>query len=208
MMEAARILKAIGVKPRRTIRVALWSGEEQGLLGSQAYVKQHFGSAEAPKPEYFKFGGYFNIDSGTGRARGMSVFGPPAAAQILRETLAPFIDIGVMGALPSRSRALGGSDNTSFSQAGLPGIGVNQDPIEYNSATWHTNLDNYERIIEDDAKKSAIAIAAAVYQLAMRDDLLPRFAAGEMPPLPPPAGSRPATAAPATNGAPSRPPGR
>jgi hypothetical protein len=83
----------------------------------------------------------------------MSVFGPPDAAQILRETISPFVDLGVMGALPSRSRGLGGSDNTSFSQAGLPGIGVNQDPIEYNSATWHTNLDNYERIIEDDAKK-------------------------------------------------------
>jgi carboxypeptidase Q len=206
MMEAARILKALGVKPRRTIRVALWSGEEEGLLGSQAYVKEHFGSVDNPKPDYFKFGGYFNIDSGTGRARGMSVFGPPAAAQVLRETIAPFVDIGVMGALASQSRALGGSDNTSFSQAGLPGIGVSQDPIEYNSATWHTNLDNYERIIEDDAKKSAIAIAAAVYQLAMRDALLPRFTAAEMPALPPPAG-RP-TPAPATQAAPSRPPGR
>ena len=208
MMEAARILKAIGVKPRRTIRVALWSGEEQGLLGSQAYVKEHFGSADNPKPEYFKFGGYFNIDSGTGRARGMSVFGPPAAAQILREIIAPFADIGVMGALPSRSRALGGSDNTSFSQAGLPGIGVSQDPIEYNSATWHTNLDNYERVIEDDAKKSAIAIAAAVYQLALRDELLPRFSAADMPPLPPATGARPTPTTPPTQAAPARPPGR
>ncbi|HMS43857.1 MAG TPA: M20/M25/M40 family metallo-hydrolase, partial [Pyrinomonadaceae bacterium] len=83
MMEAARILKAIGVKPRRTIRVALWSGEEQGLLGSKAYVAQHFGSFESPKPFYEKFGGYFNIDSGTGKARGMSVFGPTEAADIL-----------------------------------------------------------------------------------------------------------------------------
>ncbi|MEP7272727.1 MAG: M20/M25/M40 family metallo-hydrolase [Acidobacteriota bacterium] len=197
MMEAARILKAIGVKPRRTIRVALWSGEEQGLLGSQAYVKEHFGSAENPKPNFFKLGGYFNIDSGTGRARGLSVFGPAEAAQVLRQVVAPFEDIGVMGALASRSRGLGGSDNTSFSQAGLPGIGVTQDPIEYNSATWHTNLDNYERIIEDDARKSAIAIAAAVYQLAMRDELLRRFSAEQMPPLPPPRaeGAPPATPA-------------
>ena len=186
MMEAARILKALAVKPRRTIRVALWSGEEQGLLGSQAYVKEHFGSAENPKPDFLKFGGYFNIDSGTGRARGMSVFGPPETAAVLREAVASFEDLGVMGASASRSRGLGGSDNTSFSQAGLPGIGIRQDPIEYNSATWHTNLDNYERIIEDDAKNSAVVIAAALYRLAVRDELLPRFSKEQMPPLPPP----------------------
>ncbi|HXG67206.1 MAG TPA: M20/M25/M40 family metallo-hydrolase, partial [Blastocatellia bacterium] len=184
MMEAARILKALGVKPRRTIRVALWSGEEQGLLGSLAYVKQHFGTFEDPKPAYFKFGGYFNIDSGTGRARGMSVFGPPEAATIVRQVIAPFAEFGVMGAIASKSRRTGGSDHTSFNQAGLPGIGVGQDPIEYGSHTWHTNLDTYERIIEDDAKKSAIAIAAAVYHLAMRDELLPRFKKEEMPALP------------------------
>jgi carboxypeptidase Q len=196
MMEAARILKAIGVKPRRTIRVALWGGEEQGLLGSQAYVKQHFGTFEEPKPEYTKFAGYFNVDSGTGRVRGASVFGPPEAAAILRQALAPFEDLGVMGALPSKSRALGGTDSTSFSQAGLPGIGLGQDPIEYNSATWHTNMDSYERIIEEDAKKSAIAVAAALYQLAMRDELLPRFSKEMMPPLPPKEGTpTPATTA-------------
>ena len=189
MMEAARILKALGVKPRRTIRVALWSGEEEGLLGSQAYVKEHFGSFEEPKPDYGKFAGYFNIDSGTGRARGAGVFGPPEAATVVRAALASFEDLGVMGAIASKSRALGGSDNTSFSQAGLPGIGIGQDPIEYNSATWHTNLDTYERIIEDDAKKSAITIAGAVYALAMRDDLLPRFTKENMPPVPPKPGT-------------------
>lgn len=191
MMEAARILKAIGVKPRRTIRVALWSGEEEGLLGSQAYVKEHFGTFEEPKPDYSKFAGYFNIDSGTGRARGAGVFGPPEAATVVRGTLASFEDLGVMGAISLASRGLGGSDNTSFSQAGLPGIGIGQDPIEYNSATWHTNLDTYERIIEDDAKKSAITIAAAVYALAMRDELLPRFTKENMPPLPPKPGTTP-----------------
>jgi hypothetical protein len=184
MMEAARILKAVGVKPRRTVRVALWSGEEQGLLGSQAYVKQHFGSAETPTPEYNKFGGYFNIDSGTGRARGFGVFGPPEASTPLREIATAFADFGVVGAISSKNRSLGGSDHTSFNQAGLPGIGVSQDPIEYFTHTWHTNLDTYERIVEDDVKKSAIVIAAAVYQLAMRDQLLPRFANGEMPALP------------------------
>ena len=193
MMEAARILKTLGVKPRRTIRVALWSGEEQGLLGSQAYVKEHFGSFEDPKPGYEKFGGYFNIDSGTGRVRGAGVFGPPDAANIMREILAPFKDDGVVGASATRSRRLGGSDNTSFSQAGLPGIGMGQDPIEYNSHTWHTNLDTYERILEDDVKKDAMVVAWAVYQLAMRDELLPRFSKSEMPPKPPDENSQPAT---------------
>lgn len=185
MMEAARILKKLGVEPRRTIRVALWSGEEQGLLGSQAYVKEHFGSFEEPKAGYEKFGGYFNIDSGTGRVRGANVFGPAGAADILREILAPFKDDGVAGAAASRSRRLGGSDNTSFSQAGLPGIGMGQDPIEYQTNTWHTNLDTYERILEDDVKKDAMVVAWSVYQLAMRDDMLPRFSKSEMPPKPP-----------------------
>ncbi|HET9528427.1 MAG TPA: M20/M25/M40 family metallo-hydrolase [Pyrinomonadaceae bacterium] len=185
MMEAARILKTLNIKPRRTIRVALWSGEEQGLLGSQAYVKEHFGSFENKKPGYEKFGGYFNIDSGTGRVRGASVFGPPEAARIMREILEPFKNDGVVGAVPTRSRRIGGSDNTSFNHAGLPGIGMGQDPIEYNSHTWHTNLDTYERILEDDVKKNAMVVAWAVYQLAMRDSLLPRLPAAEMPARPP-----------------------
>jgi hypothetical protein len=184
MMEAARILKAIGVKPRRTVRVTCWGGEEQGLLGSQAYVKKHFGSFENPTTEYSKFGGYFNIDSGTGRARGLSVFGPPETATVLREALAQFEDLGFAGVTASRSRGLGGTDSTSFNQAGLPGIGASQDPIEYFAGTWHTNIDTYERIIESDVKTSAVIFAAAVYTLAMRDDLLPRFAAGQMPPPP------------------------
>jgi Zn-dependent M28 family amino/carboxypeptidase len=192
MMEAARILQTLGLKPRRTIRVALWSGEEQGLLGSQAYVKEHFGSFENPKSGYEKFGGYFNIDSGTGRVRGAGVFGPAEAANIMRKILEPFKADGVVGATASRSRNLGGSDNTSFSQAGLPGIGMGQDPIEYNSHTWHTNLDTYERILEDDVKKNAVTVAWSIYQLAMRDDLLPRFAKADMPPLPPPAPAEPA----------------
>src|SRR5687767_1806774 len=184
MMEAARILKAIGVEPRRTIRVALWSGEEQGLLGSKAYVKEHFGTYENPKPEFATFAGYFNVASGTGRIRGASVFGPDEAAAILREAFAPFEDLGMMGASATRSRRSGGTDSTSFNEAGLPGIGLSQDPIEYGTYTWHTNLDTYERIIEEDVKKSAIAIAAAVYHLAMRDEMLPRFSREEMPPPP------------------------
>jgi len=186
MLEAIRILNAIGVKPRRTIRVALWSGEEQGLLGSQAYVKEHFGMVENAKPEHANFAGYFNIDSGTGRARGMSVFGPSDAAAILRQATKPFEDNGFFGVNATQSRRRGGTDSTSFNEAGLPGIGIQQDPIEYNSHTWHTNLDTYERIIEDDAQQSAMVIAAAVYHLAMRDEKLPRLPKDKMPPLPTP----------------------
>ena len=181
MMEAARILQAIGVKPRRTIRVALWGGEEQGLLGSKAYVEQHFGTVENPKPEFAGFNGYFNIDSGTGRIRGMSIFGPPEAARILGQYLRQFEDFGIYGATASTSRAPGGTDSTSFNAAGLPGIGGAQDPMEYGSHTWHTNLDTYERIVEDDVKKSAIAVASAVYHIAMREQMLPRFAPDQMP---------------------------
>ena len=181
MMEAARILKAIGVQPRRTIRVALWSGEEQGLLGSKAYVAQHFGTAESPKPEFEKFNGYFNVDGGTGRIRGGSVFGPPEAAQIVAQHFKLFEDLGIYGATATTSRNSGGTDSTSFNAAGLPGIGLGQDSIEYNSHTWHTNLDTYERIVEEDVKKSAVAIAYAVYQLAMSDQMLPRFTKETMP---------------------------
>jgi hypothetical protein len=182
MMEAVRLLKAAGVQPRRTVRIALWSGEEQGLLGSKAYVKKHFGTVEQPTAETARLVAYFNIDSGTGRARGMSVFGPAAAATVLREALKPFEDLGVLGTAATRSRRTGGSDHTSFNAAGLAGIGVSQDPIEYGSHTWHTNLDTYERIVPEDARKSAIVIAAAVYHLAMRDEPLPRFQRGDMPP--------------------------
>jgi Zn-dependent M28 family amino/carboxypeptidase len=175
--------------------VALWAGEEEGLLGSQAYVKQHFGNFEDPKPEYAALDCYFNIDSGTGRVRGASVFGPPEAAAVVRAALAPFEDLGVAGALPGTSRAVGGTDSTSFSNAGLAGIGMQQDPIEYGSATWHTNLDTYERIVPDDAMKAVTVIAAAVWHVANRNEMLPRFGKDKMPPLPPAAAPpRPAPA--------------
>lgn len=186
MMEAARIVQALGLKPRRTIRVALWSGEEQGLLGSQAYVKEHFGSFEEPKPEFAKLSAYFNIDSGTGRVRGASVFGPPTAAAIVRNALEPFADLGVVGAVASTSRAIGGTDSTSFNNAGLAGIGMTQDPIEYQSHTWHTMLDTYERIVLEDARKAATVIASAVWQVANRDEMLPRFTKEQMPAKPAP----------------------
>jgi carboxypeptidase Q len=190
MMEAARILEAVGAHPRRTIRVALWSGEEEGLLGSFAYVKNHFGSAEEPKPDFNKLDAYWNIDDGTGRVRGASIFGPPAAAAILAQYLKPFDDWGVYGASASTARVEGGSDNGAFAVAGLPGIGTQQDPIEYNSTTWHTNLDTYERIVPEDVIHNAVLTASVMYGLANRAEMLPRFSAAEMPAVPPARGGR------------------
>lgn len=191
MMEAVRVIQMLGLKPRRTIRIALWSGEEQGLLGSQAYVKEHFGTFEEPKPEYATLDAYFNIDSGTGRVRGAGVFGPAATAAIVRAALAPFEDLGVGGAAASKSRNVGGTDSTSFNAAGLPGIGMNQDPIEYQSHTWHTNLDTYERVVPEDAAKSVTVIAAAVWHVANREEMLPRFAKDQMPAPPKREGANP-----------------
>jgi len=187
MLEAARILASLHVKPRRTIRIALWSGEEEGLLGSLAYVEQHFGSFENQKPEYAKLDTYFNIDSGTGKPRGASVFGPAGAADMVREALMPFADWGFMGAVATDSRRTGGTDSTSFNNAGLPGIGLAQDAFDYGSFTHHTNLDTYERIYEEDVREAAVEIASAVYAIAMADQMVPRFANSEMPkPVPEP----------------------
>jgi carboxypeptidase Q len=188
MLEAVRILAALHVKPRRTIRVALWSGEEEGLLGSLAYVQQHFGSFENQKPEYAKLDAYFNIDSGTGKPRGAGVFGPASASDMVREAMTPFTDWGFMGAIASDSRRTGGTDSTSFNNAGLPGIGLAQDAFDYGSFTHHTNLDTYERIYEEDVREGAVEIASAVYALAMADEMVPRFKDAEMPkPVPEPA---------------------
>ena len=149
-------------------------------------MKQHFGSFESPKADFGKLDAYFNIDDGTGRARGLSIFGPPEAATVLREALAPFSDLGFMGVTSNKGRRLGGTDSTSFAVGGLAGVNAVQDPMEYTNVTWHTNLDTYERIVEPDVKASAIIFAAAVYTLATRDDMLPRFSAENMP-APPPA---------------------
>jgi hypothetical protein len=181
MLEAVRLIQTLGLKPRRTIRVALWSGEEEGLLGSLAYVKQHFGTAEDPKPEFAKLDCYFNVDTGTGRLLGGSIFGPPETAALLRPVFGQFKDWGLAGAMTTSSRQTGGTDSTSFNNAGLPGIGMSQDPIEYNSMTHHTNLDTYERIIPDDVKKASAEIAAAVWHVANRDQMVPRFTKENMP---------------------------
>ena len=183
-MEAVRILQTVGARPRRTIRVALWSGEEQNLLGSRAYVAEHFGTAEAPKPAFGKLSAYWNVDGGTGRIRGATVFGPPDAAGIVARLLAPFDDFGAYGAIATSGRNAGGTDSGAFNLAGLPGIGTAQDSIEYETHTHHTNLDTYERIVWDDVRKAAVITASVVYHLAARDDLLPRFTTETMPAAP------------------------
>ena len=182
MMEAVRVLQTLGVKPRRTIRIALWGGEEQGLLGSKAYVREHFGSFESPKQEFPALSAYVNLDSGTGRVRGASVFGPSQSAAVLRQALLPFADLGVVGVNSTQNRGYGGTDTASFNQAGLPTVNLYQDPIEYSSHTWHTNLDTYERVVDGDLKQCAIVTASIVYRFAMREELLPRFPADSMPP--------------------------
>ncbi|WP_213979058.1 M20/M25/M40 family metallo-hydrolase [Sphingomonas sp. dw_22] len=199
MMEALRLLKASGMRPRRTIRLALWSGEEQGIFGSQAYVAEHFGSAEHPKPDFAKFAGYVNLDSGTGIPRGATVFGPPDAAAFVANTMASFRDWGFTTAIASSARMLGGSDNGSFAVAGLPAIGLLQDPFGYGAFTHHTNFDTYEKLYEPDLRNAAIEVAVLVYMLATSDDALSRFQAGAMP-MPGPVSPSPARLQPETRG--------
>ena len=189
-LEAVRILKAIDAKPRRTIRIALWTGEEQGLFGSRAYVADHFGSVKAPtrveggdaprerpratyelKAEHEKFSAYFNLDNGTGKIRGIYLQGNEAVRPIFRAWLAPFAD---MGATTITSSNTGGTDHQSFDGIGLPGFQFIQDPLEYNTRTHHSSMDVYERIQEDDAKQASIIMATFVYQAAVRDEKLPR----------------------------------
>jgi carboxypeptidase Q len=183
MLEAVRILRRVGIRPRRTIRIGLWSGEEQRVLGSLNYVRAHFGSAENPTAEFDKLSAYFNLDSGTGKVRGMRVFGPAAAGEALRQTLVPFADLGVVGASTYSNRTAPGSDHAAFSVNGLPGVYIDQDPLEYGRYTWHTNLDTYERVSEEEAKQAATIVASAVYHLAMREEKLPRFSREQMPAL-------------------------
>ena len=188
-MEAARIILATGLKPRRTIRVALWSGEEQGLNGSQAYVAQHFGTVEGgggrlarllgggdggklvTKPAYEKFDAYYNMDNGTGQFRGVYLQGNADAAPIFRTWLLPFAD---WGASTLTLENTGGTDHLSFDGIGLPGFQFIQDPIEYSTRTHHSNQDNYDRLQPEDLKRNAVMMAAFVYQTAMMDAKIPR----------------------------------
>jgi carboxypeptidase Q len=192
VMEAMRILQAAGIKPRRTIRVALWTGEEQGLLGSRGYVAKNFASTAEnadtaaarmmlggnngkitlfKKPAYDKFAAYYNLDNGTGAIRGVYMQGNEALRPIFREWLAPF---GEMGASTLTVNSTGGTDHLAFDAVGLPGFQFIQDPIEYSTRTWHTTQDVSDRTIEEDLKKSAIIMAAFAYNSAVSDQKLPR----------------------------------
>jgi carboxypeptidase Q len=191
-MEALRILMASGLKPRRTIRIALWSGEEQGLLGSRNYVANHFGKrtdaganqfgppqpgaqASTPtyefKPEHDKFAAYFNLDNGTGKIRGVYMQGNEAVRPIFRAWLAPFKDLGASTLSIANT---GGTDHLAFDSVGLPGFQFIQDEIEYDTRTHHSTMDVYDRIQEDDMKQAATIMASFVYHAAMRDQKLPR----------------------------------
>jgi carboxypeptidase Q len=183
MLEAVRILKATGLKLRRTVRLALWTGEEQGLLGSRAYVKQHFGDPETMqlKPEQAKLAGYFNVDNGTGRIRGVYLQGNEAVAPIFEQWMQPFRNLG-MSTLTIRNT--GGTDHLSFDAVGIPGFQFIQDAIDYGTRTHHSNMDLYERVQPFDMMENAVIVATFVYQTANRNDELPRT------PLPPPQGSR------------------
>lgn len=173
MMEVMRILKAIDAKPRRTVRIALWTGEEQGLLGSRGYVGEHFGDRQTMelKPDWENFSGYFNLDNGTGRIRGVYLQGNDAVRPIFEAWLKPFYDLD---ANTLTIRNTGGTDHLAFDAVGLPGFQFIQDPVEYGTRTHHTDLDVYDHIQDADLKQAAVIIASFVYHTAMRDAKLPR----------------------------------
>jgi carboxypeptidase Q len=197
MMEAMRILKELdkqyGIKPRRTIRIGLWSGEEEGLLGSQGYVEHHFGSRPhmdsdpgmkdmptllrreagevAVKPEQAKVAAYFNVDNGSGKIRGIHLQENEAVAPIFDAWMKPFKDLG-MTTLTMRNT--GGTDHLSFDAVGIPGFQFIQDPLDYETRTHHSNMDVYDRLQPDDLKQISVIVAGFVYDAAMRDQMLPR----------------------------------
>ncbi len=173
MMEAIRILKAIGIKPKRTIRIALWSGEEQGLFGSRGYVKKTFADPADMKllPAHQKFSAYFNVDNGTGKIRGVYLQGNESVRPIFQQWLAPFNDLGAKTLTISNT---GGTDHLAFDAVGLPGFQFIQDPLEYDTRNHHSNMDVYDHLQEADLKQAATIVAAFVYDAAMRDEKLPR----------------------------------
>ena len=184
MMEAARILletiKESGVQPRRTLRLALWTGEEQGLYGSRAYVSKHFAEVDpggytpqSLKPEQEKVAAYFNLDNGTGKVRGVYLQGNQAVAPIFRSWLKPFKDMDASTLTLSNT---GGTDHLAFDGVGIPGFQFIQDPIAYGSRTHHSNMDNLDHLEQEDLAQAATVIAHFVWHTAMRDEQLPRKA--------------------------------
>lgn len=171
MLEAMRILKTLDVKPRRTIRIGLWGAEEQGLLGSREYVKQHITDGATRKPEYDKHSAYFNIDNGTGKIRGVWLQQNFAVQPIFQQWIEPLADIGVSTLGP---RNVTSTDHVPFDQAGIPGFQFMQDRLEYNSRTHHSNMDVIDRVQRDDMVQMATVVAWFAYNAAMRDEMLPR----------------------------------
>jgi carboxypeptidase Q len=172
-MEAIRILKALKLQLPRTVRIALWTGEEQGLLGSKAYVKEHFADREpmALKSEHAKLSGYFNLDNGTGKIRGVYLQENDMMRPVFEAWLAPFKDLG---ASTITIRKTGGTDHLSFDAVGLPGFQFIQDPAEYSTRTHHSNMDLYDRLQQPDLMQASAIMASIVYEAAARDAMLPR----------------------------------
>jgi carboxypeptidase Q len=188
-MEAVRILQALGVKPKRTIRIALWSGEEEGLFGSKAYVSEHFASRPEPenkdlpwymqkdtwpitvKPEHAKLSAYFNVDNGTGKVRGIYAQENAAVVPIFEAWMGPLKDLGVTTVT---MRNTSSTDHASFDSVGLPGFQFIEDELEYGTRTHHTNMDVYERLQKEDLMQASVVLATFVYQAATREGLLPR----------------------------------
>ena len=173
MMEAMRILKTLNFKMDRTVRMALWSAEEQGLLGSRAYVTEHFAdrATMALKPEHARLSGYFNIDNGSGKLRGVYLQGNDMIRPVFEAWIEPFKD---MGLTTLTIRNTSGTDHLSFDAVGLPGFQFIQDPLEYSTRTHHANEDVYERVQPGDLVQASIVVASFAYNAATRPDLLPR----------------------------------
>lgn len=185
MMEAMRILKNINYKPKRTIRIALWSSEEQGLFGSRGYVAKHYGDPKTMilTPDQKKISAYYNLDNGTGAIRGIYLQGNEAAGPIFKEWLIPFSDIGAKTVTISNT---GGTDHQAFDAVGIPGFQFIQDPMDYNTRTHHSNQDTYDRLVEEDLKRSATIIASFVYNTSERAQQIPRKELPKAPEAPKP----------------------
>ena len=172
MMEAVRLLDSLGLKPKRTIRIALWDGEEQGLYGSYGYAQNHFmGKDFKLKPEQAKVSAYFNLDNGTGKIRGIYTQSNAAVKPIFEQWFAPFKDLG---ASTVSNKNTGSTDHLSFDWAGIPGFQFIQDPIDYETRTHHSNMDSYDHLEIEDLKQAAIIVASFVYQTATQPDMIPR----------------------------------
>lgn len=173
MMEAMRILKALDIQPKRTVRIALWGGEEQGIHGSRGYVAKTFADRADMKlkPAHEKFNVYFNFDNGTGRINGIYLQENEAAREIMKKWLTPFEDLDAATITVENTS---GTDHLSFDAVGLPGFQFIQDEVEYSSRTHHSTMDSYDHLVEDDLKQAATVVAGLIYQAAMSDQKVPR----------------------------------